>query len=330
MVGKKFSERVRAEVTRRIVRHTLGAGGRGGCNFAQCPDERDADLWRTIFQSAQHPLYVGESFDADAERITSGHGASTVESVVKLDWGDVAGWVGAGVGLVSLGGSVVASRSRGRAQASKVAAWQNPERPQDAWLANGSDGPVYDVVVSVTDGGRTFQHSFSAVPAGGRVQVPLADGQRIPSPRFAVEFTDQAGRHWRRVASRRPKRVRHGIPARIKGWVDARRDRGSAENRAALMEAVLLRATVLGVEVLVDVSGHNPAIHTYHPTGRRFALYPDLASYRRAAERREVNPANAHYGKPRRPVHRWTDDELRAWIRKHADQLPADAGSQRG
>jgi hypothetical protein len=112
-------------------------------------------------------------------------------------------------------------------------------------------------------------------------------------------------------------------------WADrgeqALADRSRRIERAhhdELVQHVLDRAEVLGIELPIQVAGRNPAIVTLHPSGTKHAIYPDLPSYKAAVNRGDVNPTRARFGKPPLVVSRWSDDRLREWLREHADDLP--------
>lgn len=89
-----------------------------------------------------------------------------------------------------------------------------------------------------------------------------------------------------------------------------------------LVQHVLDRAEVLGIELPVHVAGRNPAIVTLHPSGTKHARYADLPTYKAAVRRGDVNPMRASFSKPPLVVSRWSDDRLRGWLREHADDLP--------
>jgi hypothetical protein len=61
---------------------------------------------------------------------------------------------------------------------------------------------------------------------------------------------------------------------------------------------------------------------TFHPSGSKYALYPDKPSYEAAVLRGDLNPSRADFRKPPLVVSRWSDDRLREWLREHADDLP--------
>lgn len=90
---------------------------------------------------------------------------------------------------------------------------------------------------------------------------------------------------------------------------------------AELVKQVLDRADELSLPPGQDlpriVQGSRPALITFHPTGRQFAMYPDFQTYRVAGERGEVNPAKAHFGHVPVPVHHWSDERLRSWLHSH-------------
>lgn len=106
--------------------------------------------------------------------------------------------------------------------------------------------------------------------------------------------------------------------------VEHRRRRIKAAEHHQLVTWVLQRAEVLGIEVPVGVA-HLPGrvMVTYQPTGRTFAWYPDLPSYRTGAERSEHTGSNAHYGSRPKVVSEWPDEMLHGWLDKHASQLPS-------
>lgn len=107
--------------------------------------------------------------------------------------------------------------------------------------------------------------------------------------------------------------------------IAARRRKVERAKHDQLVAWVLARAEDLGKEVPIKVSGSNPALITFHPTGRVFAMFRDLGSYRTAAESGRVNPRNAHYGTVPRAVTEWTSDDLRAWLlRQEADSSADD------
>ncbi|MCZ7537890.1 MAG: hypothetical protein M5T61_19480 [Acidimicrobiia bacterium] len=119
--------------------------------------------------------------------------------------------------------------------------------------------------------------------------------------------------------------LRRHTPAR---WVDHgkqvvahRRQRRMNAHHQQLVDSVLQRAEELalapGEDFPVRVAGHDPAIITFHPTRRTFAMFNDLPSYKAAAEGGRINPAHAYYGRVPKIVERWTDDELRAWLHAH-------------
>jgi hypothetical protein len=100
-----------------------------------------------------------------------------------------------------------------------------------------------------------------------------------------------------------------------------RRRRRTNAHHQQLVVSVLQRAEELklapGKDLPVKVEGHSPAIITFHPTRRTFAMFKDFLSYKAAAEGGQVNPAHAHHGRVPKIVERWTDDELRAWLHAH-------------
>ena len=116
----------------------------------------------------------------------------------------------------------------------------------------------------------------------------------------------------------------HGTP---KAWLQSARQalrvRRSRRQRAAhdvLVQHVLERASSLQDEVLSDVRGSEPALLTYHPSGRVFAWYRDLARYKADFGRTHSGTdAGWKTGAPPRPIHTWTDDKLRAWLTEHPD-----------
>lgn len=99
-------------------------------------------------------------------------------------------------------------------------------------------------------------------------------------------------------------------------------------NHEELVRSVLRRAEVLdlsvGQDLPIKVSGISPTVVTYHPTGRTFAFYPDISSYKAAATSGQVNPANAHFGKPPKVISSWSQEQLRIWLSEHADRLPPE------
>lgn len=94
-----------------------------------------------------------------------------------------------------------------------------------------------------------------------------------------------------------------------------------ASRKQDLIRAVRERASRLGAEVPVSVSGHYPA-EVQFSTGRRFLLYRDLRSYRAAAERGEVNPVNAHFGRPPAVLPQWSREQLTQWLASHDEPEP--------
>jgi hypothetical protein len=104
--------------------------------------------------------------------------------------------------------------------------------------------------------------------------------------------------------------------------VDAYGKRLDHAKRRELLGWVRQRAEVLQIEVPETVTGNNPAVITFHPTGRKYYLYPDFQSYKSAGDAgRLVDASNAGWGTGP-VVSRWSEEELRVWLRKRRDELP--------
>jgi len=93
--------------------------------------------------------------------------------------------------------------------------------------------------------------------------------------------------------------------------------------REDLIRWVLEVAARSGTTVPVKVQGRNPAVVTYHPAGTNY-LYPDQPSYMSGMQAQKSNPLVSLVGKPPKVVSEWSDDALRAWLRKHHDQSSQD------
>jgi hypothetical protein len=116
-----------------------------------------------------------------------------------------------------------------------------------------------------------------------------------------------------------------GAAAGQRAFADRER-RTEAANHHELVGHVLERADVLRVEVPEKTSGSNPVVITYRPSGRRYGFYRDHESYIRDRDGGRVNPSNAHPRKAPPVVAKWSNEQLRAWLDDHADDLPPTAG----
>lgn len=135
-----------------------------------------------------------------------------------IDWGSVPDWfaaigtVGALVVALLLLGKELKDRRRAAAladlqPASQVFAWAKPEKARKGWatyVLNGSNEPIYDVIVRFTpridrSGAQTVERLWGTV-APGRPEkgdwYPNDPREVFGFPRVEIEFTDGRGRHW--------------------------------------------------------------------------------------------------------------------------------------
>jgi hypothetical protein len=108
-----------------------------------------------------------------------------------------------------------------------------------------------------------------------------------------------------------------------KAAVEHRRRCIEAANHAQLVEWVLQRAEVLGIDIVVAVD-RGPVFDTVtcHPSGRKQHYVRNHEDYARLLG--SGLPYRDTFAKTwtGKPVSQWPDDQLRAWLTKHADELP--------
>jgi hypothetical protein len=89
------------------------------------------------------------------------------------------------------------SAERRRAQAAQVFVWVSQRKPDKAFVMNSSKQPVYDLVVSLPDGDKTYKHLMHESTLDFHdVGTAASDGT------FTVRctFRDAAGVRWRTTA----------------------------------------------------------------------------------------------------------------------------------
>ena len=86
------------------------------------------------------------------------------------------------------------------------------------------------------------------------------------------------------------------------------------------------RADVLRLQPPEDVpvkrSGLSPVEITFHPSGRKFYMYPDFTSYRAATAQDPGIARHAKYGTVPQVLGEWSLEQLNEWIRKYKDAVP--------
>jgi hypothetical protein len=146
-----------------------------------------------------------------------------MHDLLATNWGDVASWVAVAVTFVmAAAGLVWQWWTRRRSQAEQIAVWRSqdhvlsldPPSEFEWWLGfvcwNQSTGPVSEMVFW-TDADRVrdlgiLEHGGELGP-GERFEGRLRC-QHGPVPRIGYDFTDAAGRRWRRNPNGSMSRVK--------------------------------------------------------------------------------------------------------------------------
>ena len=154
--------------------------------------------------------------------------------ILGVEWGNVPGWFAAigTVGALFVALWLLRTDMRDRKRTAEVVdqkpangifAWVEPRTDAGGWqtfVHNRSDEPVYDAVVyftPLTDPPlRTVESVLGTIPPRREAKPGDLYGDRPTDifgiPPVEIEFTDGRGRHWRRDASGRLRRLGHRTP----------------------------------------------------------------------------------------------------------------------